>query len=128
MDYIPTPVKQRALDLLTIITTSSQQTGLDPVYVGIIILSISLAAISILMWILSYARILIILGLMLGVGNISLRYVKAEWPAWVPGDSAAAARVKGEGRKMVEGLEGLEEEMRAMIEAEEEKKKEEEAR
>jgi len=89
MDYLPLALQQRTLSTLNLITSFSRQLDLDPVIIGLIILSISFIAISILMWILSYARIAILVGLVLAAGNVGLRFVRRELPVLVGGSGGS---------------------------------------
>lgn len=68
------------------------------------------------MWILSYLRILILVGLVLATGNVSLRFVKRELPVLV-GGREVVGRVDGDGgkRKRIAGLEVLEGNIRDVI-------------
>jgi len=121
MDYLPPLLQQRTLSTLTLITSFSRQFDLDPVIVGLIVLSISFIATSILMWVLSYMRILILVGLVLAAGNVSLRFVRRELPIL-----GGAGRGVGDGgkRERIEGLEGVEANIREVIEEEERREQE----
>jgi len=123
MDYLPLALQQRTLSTLNLITSFSRQLDLDPVIIGLIILSISFIAISILMWILSYARIAILVGLVLAAGNVGLRFVRRELPVLVGGSggsggSGGVGMVEGKEERIL-GLEDLEGRVRGVIEEEE---------
>ncbi len=68
------------------------------------------------MWILSYIRILILVGLALAAGNVGLRFVRRELPVLGGGGRAVG---DGGKREMIEGLEVLEGKVRGVIEEEE---------
>ncbi len=70
------------------------------------------------MWILSYIRILILVGLVLAAGNVSLRFMRRELPLLVGGSGAVGMVEEGKEEKIV-GLEGLEARVRGVIEEEE---------
>lgn len=75
------------------------------------------------MWILSYARIAILVGIVLAAGNVSLRFMRRELPVLVGGSggsggSGGVGMVEGKEERIV-GLEVLEGRVRGVIEEEE---------
>jgi len=118
MDYLPPALQHHTLSTLTLITSFSRQLDLDPVIIGLAILSITFIAISILMWILSYIRILILVGLVLAAGNVGLRFVRRELPVLVGGSGAVGMVEEGKEERIL-GLEDLEGRVRGVIEEEE---------
>ncbi len=70
------------------------------------------------MWILSYIRILILVGLVLAAGNVSLRFMRRELPLLVGGSGAVGMVEEGKEEKIV-GLEVFEARVRGVIEEEE---------
>lgn len=73
------------------------------------------------MWVLSYLRIIILVGLVLVAGNVGLRFVRREMPVIVGGRGGEKLAGDGDGgkRKRIEGLEGLEGRVREVVEVEE---------
>lgn len=70
------------------------------------------------MWILSYARIAILVGIVLAAGNVGLRFVRRELPVLVGGSGAVGMVEEGKEERIV-GLEDLEGRVRGVIEEEE---------
>lgn len=70
------------------------------------------------MWILSYIRILILVGLVLAAGNVGLRFVRRELPVLVGGSGAVGMVEEGKEERIL-GLEDLEGRVRGVIEEEE---------
>lgn len=122
MDYIPTVAKERLLETLTLVMTFSRQFDFDPWVSYTFLLLVSLMATSVLLWVLTYLRILIFIGLLLCGSKVGVKYLKAEWPALASNDGQAAAKVEGETRNRIKGLEELEGGMRQAIEDDRERR------
>lgn len=69
------------------------------------------------MWILSYARFAILVGIVLAAGNVGLRFVRRELPVLVGGSGAVGMVEEGKEERIL-GLEDLEGRVRGVIEEE----------